>query len=358
MANWSWRNKLPSVHDYRTSARARNENERIVCVLNPKAAAGSAGERQAELRRAVSRAFVHGEVVVSEGPGHATELARQAIRDGADIVAAVGGDGTCNEVVNGFFDKGKLIRRTVAFSIIPWVTGSDLAKSLSAPSGIEDALWVASTGMTLPTDAGIARFESENGVQERVFLNVAGFGANGDVVHRANTGSKRFGGRATFLQATVGSIMGYQAQRTRLTWEGPEGPGEWEGDLFSAFVANGHYCGGGMHMGRGGSMHDGLLDLTIIPELGTARLMASTWRLYDGSAHEIGGVRRVQIRSLKAESFREDRMLIDLDGEQPGWLSAEFRCVERQLQVRGGWLRSPLLEHNREVWDGRGFRKT
>lgn len=203
MANWSWRNKLPSVHDYRTSARARNENERIVCVLNPKAAAGSAGERQAELRRAVSRAFVHGEVVVSEGPGHATELARQAIRDGADIVAAVGGDGTCNEVVNGFFDKGKLIRRTVAFSIIPWGTGSDLAKSLSAPSGIEDALWVASTGMTLPTDAGIARFESENGVQERVFLNVAGFGANGDVVHRANTGSKRFGGRATFLQATV-----------------------------------------------------------------------------------------------------------------------------------------------------------
>ncbi|MED5370471.1 MAG: diacylglycerol kinase family protein [Myxococcota bacterium] len=353
-----WRNKLPSVHDYRTTARARNENERIVCVLNPKAAAGRAGDRIAELRRAVQRAFVHGEVVVSQHAGHATELARQAVLDGADIVAAVGGDGTCNEVVNGFFKEGKALRRDAIFSIIPWGTGSDLSKSLRAPSSLEDALWVASTGMTLPTDAALARFQTEQGPTERVFLNVAGFGANGDVVDRANSSSKRFGGRVTFLQATVSSILGYSAQPVALSWEGPDGNGSWEGELFSAFLANAQYCGGGMNMGRGGSMHDGVLDLTIIPELGTARLVKNTWRLYDGSAHEIGGVRRIRARSLTARALSGSRVLIDLDGEQPGWLDAEFRVLEKQLQVRGGWLRSPLLERNRERWDGRGFTRT
>lgn len=119
MSRSSWRHKVPSTNDFRPDARARNETERIVCVLNPRAAAGRAGQRVDELRRAVDRAFAQGEVRVSEGPGHATELAARAIDDGADIVAAVGGDGTCNEVVNGFFCDDQPRRPQVVYTIIP-----------------------------------------------------------------------------------------------------------------------------------------------------------------------------------------------------------------------------------------------
>jgi len=351
MSRWSWRHKVPSTHDFRADARARNENEKIVCVLNPRAAAGRAGQRVDELRRAVDRAFEHGQVWVSEGPGHATELAAKAIGDGADIVAAVGGDGTCNEVVNGFFDGDRPRRRTAIFTVIPWGTGSDLQKSVRAPGTLEDALWVASTGMTLPTDVGHVRFvDSEGDPGERIFINVAGFGANGDVVHRANTASKRFGGRVTFFQATLTSLLEFDPPRVSVRWKGPEGDGAWNGTLLSAFVANGHFCGGGMNVGKGGSMHDGLFDLTLLPTKGRVRNVTHSWRLYDGSVWRVPGARRVYCSELEATSESGAPVLLDVDGEQPGALTARFRNLERSIQVRGGWLRSPLLRSERESW--------
>jgi diacylglycerol kinase (ATP) len=351
MANWSWRNKLPSAHDFRSDARARNETERIVCVMNPRAAAGRSGARLGELKRALDRAFAQAEVWKTEGPGHASELAARAIAEGADIVAAVGGDGTCNEVVNGFFEDGKLRSRSSIFTVIPFGTGSDLSRSVRAPTELADALWVAATGMTLPTDVGHIRFVGHDGAPgERVFINVAGFGANGDVVHRANSADKRLGGKATFIQATLGSLLNFEPPKVEVEWDGPDGPGRWSGSLLSAFVANGAYCGGGMNVGSGGSMHDGAFDLTLLPTKGRVRNVAESWRLYDGTVWKVAGSRRVYASSLRARSLDGQAVLLDVDGEQPGLLEAEFRCLERVLQVRGGWLKSPLLRGQREIW--------
>jgi diacylglycerol kinase family enzyme len=347
----SWRNKLPSAYDRRPDARSRNETERICCVLNPRAAAGRAGQRVRELERALERTFVDWTIWKTEGPGHATELAARALDQGFHVVASVGGDGTANEVVNGFFDGSRPRSRTGIFALIPWGTGSDLQKSLKSPGTLADALWVASTGMTLPTDVGHVQFKALDGSEgERVFINVAGFGANGDVVHRANSASKKVGGRLTFLQATMGTLVHYEAPRVRVSWKSPDGDGGWEGDLLSAFVANGRYCGGGMDVGGGGSMHDGCFDLTILPTKGRARNFAESWRLYDGSVWKVGGARRVYASQLTATSLVDEPVLLDIDGEQPGALEATFTALPRQLQVRGGWLRSPLLTPKHETW--------
>lgn len=344
------RNQLPSAHDFRSSARTRNTSERITCVVNPKAQAGKAGARLGILERALDRAFERWELRCSEGPGHATELAAQAIEGGADIIAAVGGDGTCNEVVNGFF-VGRVPRsRKAAFAVVPWGTGSDLPRSVAAPRDLDEALWVASTGMTLPTDVGVCRLTTEQGPVDRIFLNVAGCGANGDVVHRVNLGSKRLGGRITFYQATVGTLLNYRPGPVSVRWEGPDGPGEWEGVLLSAFIANGAWCGGGMNVGRGGSMHDGLLDLVLLPDKGSVRNVAESWRLYNGTVWKVSGARRAYATEVHFEARHDDPVRLDIDGEQPGTLPASFAVLPRSLQVRGGWLRSPLLREEREIW--------
>lgn len=346
----SWRNKLPSAYDRRADARSRNETERICCVLNPRAAAGRAGQRVGELERALDRTFAQWEIRKTEGPGHASELAAQALADGFHIVASVGGDGTANEVVNGFFDGQRPRTRAGIFALVPWGTGSDLQKSLKSPGNLGDALWVASTGMTLPTDVGHVAFETSQGRGERVFINVAGFGANGDVVHRANSASKKMGGRLTFLQATLGSLVHYEPPRVQVRWKSPDGDSGWEGQLLSAFVANGRYCGGGMDVGGGGSMHDGCFDLTVLPTKGRARNIAESWRLYDGTVWKVAGARRVYATQLTATSLDGREVLLDIDGEQPGALEATFTALPRQLQVRGGWLRSPLLTPRHETW--------
>jgi diacylglycerol kinase family enzyme len=279
-------------------------------------------------------------------------LAREAAEGGADIVAAVGGDGTCNEVVNGLFDGMKPRRRAVIFAVIPWGTGGDLARSLKAPSRLRDALWTAATGMTLPADVGHVRFVDHSGAQaERVFLNVAGFGANGEVVSRANKSSKRLGGGVTFLSATVAKLGTYQPPAVEIRWTGEDGGGKWRGDLLSAFVANAHYCGGGMHVGKGGSMHDGRFDLSILPPMSPARAIRHARRLYDGSLERMPGVVRVDAPEVEARPVDpEARVLLDIDGEQPGRLPATFRILPRTIQVRGGWLRSPLLDGDNPTW--------
>ncbi len=344
MANW--RVNIASHGSGRDSHGARNMNERIAFIVNPRAQGGRAGDRLDTLRRAIDRAFSDWNLLVTEGPGHAEELARQALDDGVDIVAAIGGDGTCSDVVNGLFDRRQPRSRKAIFTIIPWGTGSDLARSIRAPGTLSDALWVAATGMTLPADVGHLSYVGPQGeARERVFINVAGFGANGDVVSRANTGSKRFGGMATFLKATVGSLVSYQPGQVRLRWQGPDGPGTWDGRLLAAFVANGAWCGGGMWVGRGGSMHDGGLDLLILPDLGMARNLKDVWRLYDGSVEKVGGVVRARITSLHAEAAESNReaVLMDVDGEQPGQLPLGIEILPGTLQIRGGWLTSPLL---------------
>jgi len=332
-------------HDDRPDGGACNGSDSICLVVNPRAGAGRAGRELDKLEQLVKRSFETWAIRPTQGPGHGTELARQAMKDGFDIVAAVGGDGTCHEVVNGLMDDDGDAESRPVFTVIPFGTGSDLIRALEIPRDTAKALWLASTGITLRADVGKVRATSTTGeARERFFINVVGIGMAGEVVARVNRSNKRMGGFATFFGATMSSLMSYQPQRVHIRWQGEDGPGEWEGDLLNAFVANGHYCGGGMLVGRGGSMFDGLLDLTVLPPMSLASSAANLPRLYRGSSHHAPGAFRVAVRSLEARctSPSGGTLLADADGEQPGQLPLKASVVPGALQVRGGWLASPL----------------
>jgi diacylglycerol kinase (ATP) len=124
----------------------------------------------------------------------------------------------------------------------------------------------------------------------------------------------------------------------RLRWTDPEGDDqEWEGSLVTAFIANGQYCGGGMQVGRGGSMQDGAADLVVVPRLPTARLLAGIPRLYTGHVERVRGVLRSRIVSLDAEAVDAAAVPVEVDGEQPGSLPLHVRVLPGTLLVRGTW---------------------
>ncbi len=334
-------------HDTRSDGGARNRSDSICLVVNPRAGAGRAGRELESLEQLVKRSFETWAIRPTQGPGHGSELAQQAASDGFDIVAAVGGDGTCHEVVNGLMRCGDSAASRPVFTVVPFGTGSDLIRSLQIPKDTTRALWLASTGITLNADVGWIQCTKPDGaLDERHFINEISFWMSGEVVTRVNRSSKRFGGFATFLGATVGTLVGYEPQRVHVTWDGPDGPGEWEGDLMNAFVANGHYCGGGMLVGRDGSMFDGRLEFTVLPPLSLASSAANLPRLYRGTPHRAPGAFRVAVRELTARctSPNGGTLLVDTDGEQPGQLPLAVRLIPGALQVRGGWLRSPLKE--------------
>jgi YegS/Rv2252/BmrU family lipid kinase len=320
-------------------ADARNRAERICLVVNPRAAAGRMAGRIDELRRAVDRVFETWDLRLTEGPRHAERLAASAAREGFDLVAAVGGDGTCGEVVNGLFDGDRVRSPKIALCVVPFGTGSDLVRTLRTPTDLDAALRVASNGVTLPTDIGVVDLVGPDGNPvSRKFVNVAGFGAQGDVVRRVNAMDKRWGGGVTFFVAALASALRYEPQPARLSWEGPDGDDRWEGRLLSAFVANGQYCGGGMWVARDASMQDGILDLTTLVPTPFSQQLVDVRRLYDGHLERMRGTRRAVVTALRAEApDAAGPVPVDLDGELAGALPASFRVLERRLPVRAGW---------------------
>ncbi len=323
---------------------SRNLTEKICLVVNPRAGAGRAGRELDTLKRAVDRAFSQWDVRVTEAPGHATILAQDARSEGYDIVAAVGGDGTCHEVVNGLVKDGKPCSPRTIFTVIPFGTGSDLQKTLKIPRMVQEALWIAATGITLPSDVGWVQLERDGQDSEEAFINVAGFGANGEVVRVANSMDKKWGGRWTFLKASLQTTLQYRPPEVRLEWKGPDGDGNFEGAMMSCFIANGAYCGGGMNVGKGGSMQDGLFDMTHLPPSSVGKQLVHARRLYDGSLRRWPDAQRRQVEELVAIPLTHEPVYIDLDGELAGQLPARFRVLRKGLHIRGAWLTSPLLD--------------
>lgn len=311
---------------------ARNRGESLVVVANPRAGGGRAGARREEIERAVARAFERAEVRWTTAPGHAAELAREAAAS-ADIVAALGGDGTCHEVVSGLMGPGVASRRPI-FAVLPFGTGGDLVRSLEVPRGLDAALWIAATGMTLPLDVGRVTWPDGRSGH---FVNVAGFGANAEVCRIANASSKRLGGRVTFVGAILRTLASWTPVRVDWAWSGADGDGAATVDTLAAFVANGHYCGAGLWVGRGGDMADGQFELTIVPALSAFTAARLLPRLYDGRFDGAPGVIRVRASRVEVRSV----IPVENDGEPLGDGPVVLDAVPRGLQVRGGWLRPP-----------------
>jgi diacylglycerol kinase (ATP) len=316
-----------------------NETDRARFIVNPHSAGGATGKRVDALRRSIDRYFAQADVVMTEGPGHASELATHAVADGVGVVVAVGGDGTASETVAGLFDGKKPRRHGVVFTVVPAGTGSDLIKSLGMPKDLDDAVRLAAFGPDRDGDAVHHQFIDDSGsLTERIGINVTGFGMNGDTVARANRGSKRLGGTLTFLGATLGSLARYSAPMVDTTWTTADGgEGEWSGKLLSCFIANGSWCGGGMCVAPQGSMTDGALDLTIIGDRSLRRTLALVPHLYRGTLASVPGVETARITALHAVSHEGGRAAIDIDGEQPGFLPLDVTILAKVVRLRGVW---------------------
>src|SRR5262245_16760499 len=154
----------------------------IVAIVNPKSGNGKAAETWARVKT-----YLPGdtETIVTARPAHAIELTRTAIKSGAKTVVAVGGDGTINEVVNGFFDDGLEISQQVRLGIIPHGTGSDFARMLNLPRDVEKAAAILHQGVAQMVDLLKVRYTNADGSSTlRYSINVTSFGMGGVVAAR------------------------------------------------------------------------------------------------------------------------------------------------------------------------------
>ena len=302
---------------------------RTMVLVNPTSAAGANGRRWDRTARSLRHALGHFEHAYTVGPGHATSLARQALREGFEMVVAVGGDGTLNEVLGGFFDAGHLVAPQAILGVVALGTGADFARTLGAAS-LEQACARLGGRNSRLVDVGHAGFVDHTGTPaERLFLNVASFGCSGRVARMTRPGLKRASGSLAFTVATARTLLTYRDQRVSISLD--DGPA-YEYSITNCAFCNGRYFGAGMHVAPHALIDDGRFDVTMWSGFGLLDFVRKRRSLYSGAHIRDPGTRIFRASHATASSPFE--VLFELDGESVGRLPVQLKILPQTLWLK------------------------
>jgi diacylglycerol kinase (ATP) len=299
----------------------------IVFIVNPHAGNGSTGQSWPDISALARDRLGPFDAFLTTGPGDAACRGRKAAEEGARLVVCVGGDGTLNEVVNGVMDADPGPDLAVGF--IPNGTGCDFVRTVQIPRDTARAMERIAGGRRRTIDLGRLTFNDHAGhTIRRYFHNIASFGLGGEVDARVNRTTKAFGPFLSFIWATLLSILLYGKKRVRFRID--DGPEE-SAVIWNVAIANGCYHGGGMHVAPAARIDDGLFHVTVIGDLRLAEVFRHLPKLYNARIEQIDKVRILTGRRISAVS--EDRVLLDVDGEQPGTLPLTAEILPGALRI-------------------------
>lgn len=268
-----------------------------LAVINPKSGVRPDGGGAAEValaRDVLQAAGFAADVVVTRGPGHATEASRDAAAGGADLVVAWGGDGTMNEVARA------LAFGPVALALVPAGSGNGLARDLGVPLDAAAALQLAAQGRRRRIDAGE--------VNGQLFFNVAGVGLDARIAHvfAANKGRR---GLSRYVQIGAQELLRYRAAEYELVWDGVRASGR---KLFIA-LANSRQYGSHGCIAPNARLDDGRLDLIVVDEQPLWRVLTRVPAFFRGTLATGPGLTMEQFATAHLSS--RTPLHVHLDGE-------------------------------------------
>ncbi|HKA26899.1 MAG TPA: diacylglycerol kinase family protein [Gaiellaceae bacterium] len=295
-----------------------------VFLVNPASDNGATGRRWPQIANRAAAIGLSGDALLSERPGHLTELAKEAADEGAELLVAVGGDGTVHEVVNGIAD-----RAGVELAVVPRGTGRDFVRTYAIPRKLDDALRTARDGHAREIDLGIARFRSWQGeTDESYFANVASAGMSGAIAKRANETSKALGGKASYAWATLTVFSRWRTAELTVS----VGAETRRARMHDVIVANGRYLAGGMKICPDAEPDDGVFDVLLIGNLTKGDLLLTLPKTYRGS--HLPHPKAELLRGSTVEIDANEPLPVELDGEQPGTTPVRFEVVPHALRLR------------------------
>jgi diacylglycerol kinase (ATP) len=306
---------------------------RVSVVVNPRAGSGSAGKRLEELERGLRRLGIEYEILCTERRGHASELARQARDRGCSVLGVLGGDGTLNEVVQAYVDANGAPLAGPPIALLPSGTGGDFARSCAFSAvGLGAMLERLRARQVRALDLGMLQLHDAAGRPcWRAFINVASAGISGDVDQRVEQGPKWLGGKLAFLLATLGATLAYRNVPMDIELDGQRW---YEGPVRLVAIANGQFFGGGMRVAPGADWGDGLLDVVCIGDMPRSQFLASFPKVYQGTHLSLECIRAQQGHQVTLRAPRaEQPILVDVDGETPGYLPLRAHVLPRALQL-------------------------
>ena len=288
-------------------------------ILNPAAGGGSAARAALRVEQLLAEYGLHYDLVQTERPWHAVQIARESALAGYDVVVAAGGDGTTNEVINGLMEAKLGGGASVPLGVLCIGRGNDFTSTVGIPEDLDLALQNLVQGHRRAIDIG--RVTGGQYPEGRFFGNCVGVGFDAIGTIEASK-LPHLGGFLSYLIAVLKTIFLYNL--------GPLIEVKYDGQTLTRpslliSVMNGRRLGGGFIMAPEAKPDDGLFDLCMAGEVSRARMFALI-------PHFLRGTQATQEPIITARAAHVS--ITALEGSLPAQTDGEILCIDgKHLEV-------------------------
>lgn len=286
--------------------------KRIRFIVNP--FSGTSGKQTIPnlIKKFLDHSKFDYEIVFTKYAGHAIELAKEGARLQFDYVAAVGGDGSVNEVAQS------LMHSNTALIVLPGGSGNGFAMHLGLGRNIQKAIEIINFGKIIEIDT--CR------VNGRFFINVSGLGFDARIAYKTKKNSKR--GFIPYFLTSIREAKKFKAQNLKIKVDGHEIKGEYA----AAVVANASMYGYHFTIAPLASMQDGIMDLMLIQKAPLYKYFLMTFRFLNRSLHKSKITESYQGKSITIEMQDENYLHVDGEGFKAE-KELSFQLNPRSLKV-------------------------
>ena len=284
-------------------------------IVNP--VAGSIVDLNVVLRQL--RRLNAKEVRVTQRPGEAETLAREAVRAGSGYIIAAGGDGTLNEVINGVASPRPPLG--ICVGIVPLGTANDFARSIGLMSEMDANINILRAKKTAPVDLG-----RMTGGHTRYFVNASSGGFSGVVDEKLSSEIKSSWGPLAYLRSAAAALLELDAYCTTVIFDDAE---RLMIDLYNIIIANGRFVAAGLPIAPEANVSDGLLDVVLVPKRPAAEMALLIAEMLLGKHLSGGAVIFRRARKISVQS--RPGMWFNADGELVGNEPSVFQVLPHAL---------------------------
>lgn len=305
---------------------------KVHIIVNPFSARGKTGKRWEFIKEIIRNYYHEFKYIFTEKPKQATQIARELLKEGFDLIIGVGGDGTLNEITNGFFqsNSNKAINDEAALGIIPSGTGSDFIRFMKIPRDLHKSVELIKNSSIKKIDVGQIHFMQENQKKSsQYFINVADFGLGAAVIKKMSAIPSIKRGPFSYYKGLLSTLKNYKSKWVKMIIDDQE---TIEGKFTIGAVANGRIFGGGMIIAPDAEPDDGFLDLVLVEDMKKLEIVKNTPLLYKGTIKKNPKVIIKKVKKIKI--FSAEDVQIEYDGELGKILPAEFEIVEKKINLR------------------------
>lgn len=294
---------------------------RAKVIINPASGAGAVRRKWPRIQWMLRDAGLRFDYEFTQGRLHSTELAKEAVAKGYELVVALGGDGTINEVVNGLI--GPAGKSEADLGVIYTGTANDFAHSLGLPRNLRQSCHLLTSPSRVEVDIGAVEYVCQGEVKQRLFVNVAGAGFDAAFLQAAVTSLKPLGAKLPYVAGLFKAIVTFSPKDFLVSLS--DGTEKWR--AHTVLVSNGRYAAT-MPFDPDADLCDGQFE--VMP-LGFLRMLQAVPKAYLRFPDSYGKANYRRSSFVRLES--QQRLQVEADGEVLGELPARVWVLPKALRV-------------------------